>query len=71
MGVGENVEGGGGHDTIDGTGRGGGKDRVKTGHVYGAGPVAECLSSRALLWQPRVSPVQILGVDMAPFIRPC
>ena len=31
----------------------------------GAGPVAEWLSSCALLRQPRVSPVQILGADMA------
>ena len=38
---------------------------------YGAGPVAEWLSSRALLRRPRVSAVQILGVDMAPLIRPC
>ena len=33
-----------------------------------AGSVAEWLSSRALLRRPRV---QILGVDMAPLIRPC
>ena len=37
----------------------------------GAGPVAEWLSSRTLLWQPRVSPVQILGVDTVPLIGPC
>ena len=36
-----------------------------------AGPMAEWLSSRALLQWPRVSPVQILGADMAPRIRPC
>ena len=33
-------------------------------------PVPEWLSSRALLWQPRVSPVRILGTDMASLIRP-
>ena len=37
---------------------------------WGAGPVAEWLSSRAPLWRPRVSPVRILGADMAPLIRP-
>ena len=37
----------------------------------GAGPVAECLSSHAPLWRPRVSPVQILATHMAPLIRPC
>ena len=37
----------------------------------GAGPVAEWLSLHALLWRPRVSPVRILGVDMAPLIKPC
>ena len=37
----------------------------------GAGPVVRWLSSRAPLWQPRVSPVQILSADMAPLIRPC
>ena len=37
----------------------------------GAGPVAAWLSSRAPLWQPRVSLVWILGSDMAPLIRPC
>ena len=36
-----------------------------------AGPVAEWLSSHPLLWQPRASPVQILGADMALLIRPC
>ena len=34
-------------------------------------PVAEWLSSHALLWQPRVLQVRILGLDMAPLIRPC
>ena len=38
--------------------------------VLGAGPVAEWLSSRALLQRPRVSSVWILGPDMAPPIRP-
>ena len=37
----------------------------------GAGPVAEWLSSCALLWQPRVLLVRILGADMAPLIGPC
>ena len=37
----------------------------------GAGPLAEWLSSYTPLWWPRVSPVRILGVDMAPLIRPC
>ena len=36
----------------------------------GAGPVAEWSSSRAPLRQLKVSLVQILGVDMAPLIRP-
>uniref|UniRef100_A0A9L0R703 Uncharacterized protein n=1 Tax=Equus caballus TaxID=9796 RepID=A0A9L0R703_HORSE len=35
-----------------------------------AGPVAEWLSSRAPLERPRVSLVWILGVDMAPVVRP-
>ena len=39
--------------------------------VFGAGPVAEWLSSLALLQPPRVSPVRILGADMALLIRPC
>ena len=38
---------------------------------YRAGPVAEWLSLRALLQQPRVSLVQILGANMAPLIKPC
>ena len=37
----------------------------------GAGPVAEWLSSRAPLPWPGVSPVQVLGADMAPLIQPC
>ena len=37
----------------------------------GADPVAEWLSLYAPLQQPRVSLVWILGVDMAPLIRPC
>ena len=37
----------------------------------GADPMAEWLSSHALLQWPRVSLVQILGVDMAPLIKPC
>ena len=39
--------------------------------VMGAGPVAKSLSSCTLLRRPRVSQVWILGVDMAPLIRPC
>ena len=34
-------------------------------------PMAEWLSSLALLQWPRVSPVRILGVDLALLIRPC
>ena len=41
------------------------------GQNKGAGPAAEWLSSRTLLQRPRVSLVQILGVDMALLIRPC
>ena len=37
-------------------------------YVFGAGPVAEWISS---LQRPRVSPVWILGMDVAPLIRPC
>ena len=37
----------------------------------GAGPVAECLSSRSPFRWPRVLPVRILGADMAPLLRPC
>ena len=37
----------------------------------GAGSVAEWLSSHALLWRSRVSPVWILGADMALLIRLC
>ena len=36
-----------------------------------AGPTAQWLSSCALLPRPRVSPVQMLGVDLAPLIKPC
>ena len=50
------------------------KDNVvlpfKSGISTGAGPVAEWLSSRTPLRGPRVSPLQILGVAMAPLIRP-
>ena len=35
-----------------------------------AGPMAEWLSLPALLWQPRVLPVWILGADVAPLIGP-
>ena len=37
----------------------------------GAGPVAEWLSSCTPLQWARVSPVQILGEDMAPLVKPC
>ena len=37
----------------------------------GAGPVAEWLSSHALLGRPRVSQVRILDADLALLIRPC
>ena len=37
----------------------------------GASPVAEWLGSRALLLQPRVLPVRVLGADMALLIGPC
>ena len=40
-------------------------------HNPGAGPVADWLSSLALLQRPRVSLVRILGADMAPLIKPC
>ena len=36
----------------------------------GASPMDEWLGSRALLCQPRVLPVRILGADMALLIRP-
>ena len=39
--------------------------------LLGDGPRAEWLSLRALLQWPRVSLVRILGVDMAPLIKPC
>ena len=38
---------------------------------FGAGPVAEWLSSPTPLRRPRVSPVWILGADVAPLIGPC
>ena len=38
--------------------------------VIGASPVAEWLSSYTPLQQPRVLLVQILGADMALFIKP-
>ena len=49
-------------------GRRGGRERLQKTEGVGAGPVAEWLSSRALLWWPRVWPVLILGADMD--IRP-
>ena len=47
------------------------KSRLIKITIIGASPVAEWLSSCAPLRQPRVSPVRILGANMAPFIRPC
>ena len=51
--------------------------RGSSGHTLGnllktpgATPVAEWLSLHALLQQPRVLLVWILGADMAPLIRP-
>ena len=38
--------------------------------IIGASPVTKWLSSRTPLQPPRVSPVRILGADMAPLIRP-
>ena len=45
--------------------------RMSQKDTGGASFVAEWLSSSALLWRPRVSPVQLLGVDMALLIKPC
>ena len=39
--------------------------------IEGAGPVARWLSSHTPLWQPRVSPVWILGTELAPLVKPC
>lgn len=39
--------------------------------IFGAGPMAEWLSLRALLQRPRVLLVLILGTGMALLIRPC
>ena len=44
---------------------------IKKANLTRAGPVAVWLSLHAPLWRPRVSPVQILGTDMAPLIKPC
>ena len=41
-----------------------------SGQCVGAGPMAHWLSSCAPLWRPRVSPVSVLGADLAPLIRP-
>ena len=38
--------------------------------LQGAGPMAQWLSLHALLQWPMVSPVWILGVDLAPLIKP-
>ena len=40
-------------------------------HEMGAGPMAEWLSLRPLLQQPRVLLVLILGADMAPLVKSC
>ena len=37
----------------------------------GASPVAKCLGSHAPLQRPGISPVRILGADMALLIKPC
>ena len=37
----------------------------------GASTMAKWLSSNAPLQQSRVSPIQILGVDLSALIRPC
>ena len=39
--------------------------------ALGAAPVAQWLSSCAPLWRPRVSPVQILGTEVAPLVELC
>ena len=39
--------------------------------LQGTSPMAEWFKLMAPLWKPRVLPVQILGVDKAPLIRPC
>ena len=44
--------------------------KLKKENECGAGPMAEWLSSHGPLRRPRVSPVRILGVDMAPLVRP-
>ena len=50
------------------------RDRLKAvafkNLAVGTGPVAEWLSLRSLLRRPRVSPVRILGADMALLIKP-
>ena len=43
--------------------------KLKNKISLGAGPVAEWLSSRTPLRRPRVSPVRILGTDMALCVR--
>ena len=40
-------------------------------HEHRTGPGAAWLSSRTLLQWPGVSPVQILGMDVAPLIKLC
>ena len=37
----------------------------------GSAPIAEWLSSHPLLWQPRVSLVQISSADLVLLIKPC
>ena len=45
------------------------EDSLKT-KQDGAGPMAKWLSSHTVLQRPGVSPVQILGVDLPPLIKP-
>ena len=40
-------------------------------YVLGASLMSEWLSSHTLLQRPRVSPVRVLGMDMALLLRPC
>ena len=46
------------------------EEAIISGRI-GGGPVAEWLNLRDPLWQPGISQVQILGVDLAPLVRPC
>ena len=46
-------------------------NRVYQEFGSGAGPIAAWLSLHALLQQPRVSLIRILGADLALLIKPC